>query len=101
MNVVVHYHGSEQVLDISPTTLNKRTALQSLGIESEGYIAFGNDANDIELFKGAQYAVMIGSHKTLRFYADDTINSTNLLESRVAEQIRHLSQKYVYTTSYS
>ncbi len=35
---------------------------------------------------------MIGSHKTLRFYADDTINSTSHLESRIAEQIRHLAK---------
>lgn len=101
MDVVVHYHGSEQVLDISPTSINKRTALQTLGIENEGYIAFGNDANDIELFKGAQYAVMIGSHKSLRFYADHTIDSTSPLESHIVEQIRLLSQKYVYSTSYS
>ena len=101
MDVVVHYHGSEQVLDISPTTINKRTALQSLGIEGEGYIAFGNDANDIELFKGAQYAVMIGSYKSLRFYADHVIDSSIHLEPRIAEQIKHLSQKYIYSTSYS
>lgn len=100
MDVVVHHHGSEQVLDISPTSINKRVALQTLGIESEGYVAFGNDANDIELFKGAQYSVMIGNYTSLRFYADHVIDSSIDLESHIAEQIKQLSQKFVYSTSY-
>ncbi|MGX9807982.1 HAD-IIB family hydrolase [Exiguobacterium acetylicum] len=101
LDVVVHHHGTEQVLDISPTSINKRTALQTLGIESEGYVAFGNDANDIELFKGAEYSVMIGNYKSLRFYTDYVIDSSIDLESRIAEQIKHLSQKFVYSTTHS
>lgn len=94
LDVTIHHHTSEGILDISPSSINKRSALQTLGIEHEGYIAFGNDANDIELFKGAQYAVMIGAHKSLRLYADDVVKYTPDLEILLIGQISKLSRHY-------
>lgn len=51
IDVYVNKHGNENVLDISPSGINKWSALKSLGIKKDTYIAFGNDANDIAMFK--------------------------------------------------
>ncbi|PES28334.1 HAD hydrolase family protein, partial [Bacillus thuringiensis] len=57
MNVVVHSHGNEGILDISPNGIDKWSGLQQLGVEEKEYIAFGNDANDITMFQHAMYSV--------------------------------------------
>src|SRR5690606_36243702 len=55
MDVVVHSHGSEGVLDISPKGIDKWSGLQQLDVKEGEYIAFGNDANDIAMFQHALY----------------------------------------------
>src|SRR5699024_9815877 len=65
LNVVIHRHGDENVLDISPENVHKWSALQRLGVEENAYIAFGNDANDITMFQKATHSVMIGYHDNL------------------------------------
>lgn len=63
--VYVNKHGNENVLDISPSEINKWSALRYLGIKEHIYIVFGNDANDSSMFKNALHTVMIGSHEHL------------------------------------
>lgn len=42
LNVVVHSHGNEGILDISPNGIDKWSGLQQLGVEEKEYIASGN-----------------------------------------------------------
>ncbi len=94
IDVVSHSHGEEQVLDISPKGIHKRSALHIMGITTEGYVAFGNDANDIEMFKGAVHSVMIGSHVDLAAYADEQIPLDGLLEEQLVAKLSELNLRF-------
>ncbi len=94
IDVVSHLHGEEQVLDISPKGIHKRSALHIMGITTEGYVAFGNDANDIEMFKGAVHSVMIGSHVDLAAYADEQIPLNGLYEEKIISRIYELNTRF-------
>ncbi|WP_144514626.1 HAD-IIB family hydrolase [Bacillus thuringiensis] len=89
MNVVVHSHGDEGILDISPDGIDKWNGLQQLGVEEKEYIAFGNDANDITMFQHAMYSVMIGESSQLVPYSSEQLviseNTENILVQRLSE----------------
>ncbi|WP_053220327.1 HAD-IIB family hydrolase [Virgibacillus senegalensis] len=92
LDVVIHRHAKENVLDISPKSINKHTALRTLEIEE--YIAFGNDANDIQLFENAMHSVMIGHHTELAAYAKEEIPLTGDYEMIIAERIVELGREH-------
>lgn len=92
LNVFVNKHRNENVLDISPSGINKWSALKSLGIKEHTYIAFGNDANDISMFEHALHTVMIGHHEQLAPFAKETISLTGEYEQEITEKIRKLSK---------
>lgn len=94
LDVYVNKHRNENVLDISPSGINKWTALKSLGIKENTYIAFGNDANDIPMFENAIYTVMIGHHEHLAPLAKETIPLNEDVEQKIAERILELSKTY-------
>lgn len=94
LNVYVNKHSNENVLDISPSGINKWTALKTLGIEENTYIAFGNDANDISMFEHALHTVMIGYHEQLAPLSKETISLSGSYEQEIAEKILSLSKKY-------
>ncbi|MDR9854163.1 HAD family hydrolase [Paenibacillus sp. VCA1] len=71
--VVVHEHGNEGILDISPPGIDKWSGLIKLGLEDKSYVAFGNDANDATMFQHAHTAVMVGSHPSLKPYAAEQL----------------------------
>ncbi|MED5018041.1 HAD-IIB family hydrolase [Paenibacillus chibensis] len=73
--VVVHEHGDEGILDISPQGIDKWNGLVKLGIQERSYIAFGNDANDISMFQHALMSVMIGNHKDLACFATERVDA--------------------------
>ncbi|GIN10672.1 Cof-type HAD-IIB family hydrolase [Shouchella clausii] len=89
MNVVVHSHESEGVLDISPKGIDKWSGLQQLGVKEGEYIAFGNDANDIAMFQHAFYSVMIGESLQLSPFSSEQLflseNIENLIVQRLSE----------------
>lgn len=89
MNVVVHSHGNEGILDISPNGIDKWSGLQQLGVEEKEYIAFGNDANDITMFQHAMYSVMIGENLQLAPFSSEQLvlseNIENILVRRLSE----------------
>jgi len=91
--VVVHQHRDSPSLDISPPGITKWSALSWLGLSEGSYIAFGNDANDIEMFRRARYSVMIGHHEQLAPYADDRIAVDAVIEQKVARRIRLEAEK--------
>ncbi|KQL33661.1 HAD-IIB family hydrolase [Psychrobacillus sp. FJAT-21963] len=94
LNVYVNKHSKENVLDISPSGINKWSALKTLGIKENTYIAFGNDANDISMFENALHTVMIGYHEDLAPFAKETISLSGDYEQEIAEKILTLSKEY-------
>ncbi|XXM73200.1 HAD-IIB family hydrolase [Lysinibacillus sphaericus] len=91
LDVVIHMHGGEDVIDISPKGIHKLAAMQRL---TGDYIAFGNDANDIQLFKGASRSIMIGYHAKLAEYADESISLDGDYEEKIIQKLRKLSEEY-------
>lgn len=94
LNVYVNKHSNENVLDISPSGINKWSALKTLGIKENTYIAFGNDENDISMFENALHTVMIGYHEQLAPFAKETISLSGDYEQEITEKILTLSKEY-------
>lgn len=94
LDVYVHVHSNENVLDISPSGINKWSALNSLGVKDKSYVAFGNDANDTAMFEHALHTVMIGDHRQLASLANEKIPLSGDYEQEIADKIRMLSEKY-------
>lgn len=94
LNVYINKHSNENVLDISPSGINKWSALKDLGIKENTYIAFGNDANDISMFENAMHTVMIGYHERLAPFAKETISLSGDYKQEIVEKILTLSKEY-------
>lgn len=94
LDVVIHKHKHENVLDVSPKNIDKWTALSKINIEKEKYFAFGNDANDITMFLNAAHSVMIGHHEELAKYATESIPFEENIEDRIVEKLNHYSKTY-------
>lgn len=94
LDVYVNRHRNENVLDVSPSGINKWTALKRLGIKENTYIAFGNDANDVPMFENALHTVMIGYHEHLVSFSKEMISLNGEYEQAIAEKILELSEKY-------
>lgn len=60
--VQLYNHTGEPLIDISPLDVHKWSGLQKLDVTDGEFIAFGNDMNDIEMFRHAKYSVCIGNH---------------------------------------
>ncbi|KAA0944238.1 HAD family phosphatase [Sporosarcina sp. ANT_H38] len=91
LDVVIHKHGNENVIDISPKGIHKWSALNKLGIEKGDYVAYGNDANDISMFMNAAYSIMVGDHKELSKHASESIPLSNNTEDDIIKKINLLS----------
>lgn len=89
----VHRHHGEDIVDISPPGIDKWSAIQELGIKEKEYIAFGNDANDIEMFRHAKYGVMIGDHKELAVYAQRAIPLDEVCEQTIIDCLNELNDE--------
>ncbi len=61
--ISIYEHASENIIDISPSGINKWTGLEKLGVEQNQFIAFGNDANDASMFAKALDSVCVGAHE--------------------------------------
>lgn len=90
LDVVVHSHGNEGVLDISPSGIDKWSGLRQLGIGEGEYIAFGNDANDIAMFQHARYSVMVGESRQLAPFSSEQLPLREDSEQLLAEKISEL-----------
>ncbi|PAD20029.1 HAD-IIB family hydrolase [Terribacillus saccharophilus] len=89
----IHRHRGEDIVDISPPGIDKWSAIQECGIKENEYFAFGNDANDIEMFRHAKYAVMIGEHEELARYAHRAILLGEVCEQTIVECLKELSDE--------
>jgi hypothetical protein len=85
--VVIYKHGQEDIIDISPKGVNKWTGLQRLGIEPQQFIAFGNDANDIEMFRHSAHSVCVGDHAALSELATEKVSNE---EEEIVRKIMEL-----------
>lgn len=94
LDIVMHKHSDEDILDISPNHIHKWSALQKVGLQAKQFIAFGNDANDICMFKEALHSVRIGSHPELGEYASETIVLEGDYEGSMISKIEELSRCY-------
>ncbi|MFJ6413531.1 HAD family hydrolase [Terribacillus saccharophilus] len=89
----VHRHHGEDIVDISPPGIDKWSAIQEFGIKENEYIAFGNDSNDIEMFRHAKYAVMIGEHEELARYADRAVPLDEICEQTIVDCLKELTDE--------
>jgi hypothetical protein len=85
--VVIYKHGQEDIIDISPKGVNKWTGLQRLGIEPQQFIAFGNDANDIEMFRQSAHSVCVDDHAALSELATEKVSND---EEEIVRKIMEL-----------
>ncbi|MBS4209533.1 HAD-IIB family hydrolase [Bacillus sp. FJAT-50079] len=93
LNVVVHSHGNEGVLDVSPIGIDKWSGLQQLGVKEGEYIAFGNDANDIAMFQHALYSVMIGGNSQLSPFSSEQLLLSKDIENLIVKRLSELGDK--------
>ncbi|WP_113926537.1 HAD-IIB family hydrolase [Bacillus sp. P14.5] len=93
LDVTLHTHRNEKVIDISPENIDKWSALKAIGIAESEYIAFGNDANDITLFQHAVHSVMIGHHDELSWYATESISLQGDCEGSIIGKLEELAEK--------
>lgn len=91
LDLVLHRHKDQNILDISPKGIHKGASLKLL-IKSSDYIAFGNDANDVSMFQNAAYSVMIGHHDLLSKYATETISLEDDFEDKIVSKLHQLSK---------
>lgn len=83
------YQEQEKCLYINPKGVTKAsTVLNHFGPD---YIAFGNDKNDIPLFREALYGVQIGDFPYLENYADEQLPTDSCL---IALRIKELFEKF-------
>jgi Cof subfamily protein (haloacid dehalogenase superfamily) len=76
LSVHIYSHGTESIFDISPQGIDKWTGLQELGMQPSDFIAFGNDSNDIPMFRAASRAICVGDHEDLKKAATMQVAAT-------------------------
>lgn len=91
--VVIHMHGSENIIDISPTGVSKWAGLQALGLQPQQFIAFGNDANDVSMFEQAKHSVCVGDHSGLLKVASEQVLAD---EGQVIKKIEKFANPWIY-----
>ena len=84
VGINVHFHGNEQLIDISPNGISKWTGFKQLET-ANGFIMFGNDANDIPMFKKASKSFIVGN------LVKNIPNTTNIPKEKVIETILSLT----------
>ncbi|MCR8632126.1 HAD-IIB family hydrolase [Paenibacillus radicis (ex Xue et al. 2023)] len=94
LDCVVHRHVNENVLDVSPQNIHKWSALQKVGLKGKEFIVFGNDANDISMFKEVLHSVRIGNHTELEKYCTESIPLEGDYETSIICKIGQLSNVY-------
>jgi Cof subfamily protein (haloacid dehalogenase superfamily) len=99
LDVTLHTHRNEKVIDISPKKIDKWSALRAIGIEEDEYIAFGNDANDVALFQHASHTVMIGHHEELSGFAAETISLQGDYEDAIIRKLEELAENQRLTVA--
>ncbi|MGT2906258.1 HAD hydrolase family protein [Streptococcus dentiloxodontae] len=88
-SIDVDYHEHEKCLYLNPYATNKATTIvDRIG---RNFVAFGNDKNDIAMFKAASYAVQVGQFASLGPYADERVSADS---SAIVPKIEALFEVY-------
>ncbi|MGE6514924.1 HAD-IIB family hydrolase [Lysinibacillus sphaericus] len=88
--ISLYEHTSENIVDMSPSGIDKWNGLKKLGVLEGDFIAFGNDANDKAMFVKAKESVCVGMHE-VRKYATLQVSGE---EAAVIATLQGLSDKY-------
>lgn len=91
--LMIHQNKRENTMDVTPPMVDKWTALKKLGVQEKQFIAFGNDSNDIPMFKAASHSVMIGHHEELESFATESVPLGEDTEQRIVAKIRTLASQ--------
>lgn len=87
-NVLVSYHEREFCLYLNPLGITKASTL--VDILGNNFIAFGNDKNDIEMFKVAQKSIQIGDFADVKPFSSEQILLEGDFKGKIAERIKEL-----------
>lgn len=88
--ISLYEHTSENIVDMSPSGIDKWNGLTKLGIAEGEFIAFGNDTNDASMFAKAKESVCVGEHK-VRELASLQVPSE---ETAIIKMLSVLNEKY-------
>ncbi|KKO52405.1 HAD family hydrolase [Paenibacillus sp. DMB20] len=94
LDVTIHHHSTEGILDITYKGVNKMSALEQFGQYSEKFICFGNDMNDLPLFQKAFHSVLIGNYEPLLHIAKEQIMLDDQIEKNIVSKLRELHSLY-------
>lgn len=94
LDVTMHYHSAEGILDLTSKGVNKMAALREFGLGDEPFICFGNDMNDLPLFEQAHYSVLIGGYEPLLPWAKERICVDQMVEQSIIAKLRELGVAY-------
>lgn len=88
--ITLYEHTSENIIDLSPSGIDKWSGLTKLGFVADEFIAFGNDANDRPMFAKAKESVCVGEHLVSEFATVQVASK----EDAVSAIIRSFSERY-------
>lgn len=91
-DVELMYHEKEEAIYINPKNINKANSIKE--IITSSFITFGNDKNDIEMFKLAHYSVRIGDYLELGEFSDETIEIDENVDLKISDKIIKLFEKF-------
>lgn len=83
--LTVHFHGNENLIDISPSGISKWSGYSRLYPEKP-FIMFGNDANDLPMFEKSAENFVVGN------LIDNVVNATYITEKTLPEAIVSLAK---------
>lgn len=95
LDVTIHHHSSEGILDLTYRGVNKMSALELSGFPFDPFVCFGNDMNDLPLFEKAHHSVAIGEYGPLLQLAKERITANEHTESNIIRKLRELSGLYL------
>jgi len=95
--IVTYMHGSENIMDMSPSGVNKWAGLLKLGLQSKEYIAFGNDVNDVSMFEQAKHSICVGNHSELLKVATEQVAYDEKQVINRITQLRHELEPIIRT----
>ncbi|MED1643954.1 HAD-IIB family hydrolase [Brevibacillus agri] len=93
LDVTLHYHSAEGILNLTCKGVNKFAALQQAAPE-EKFICFGNDMNDLPLFERAHHSVLLGEYAPLVPLATEQIPVDDQVEHAIVAKIQELGMAY-------
>lgn len=107
IDIEIHRH-SDLSFDVTSIGINKHSGMLDATLAHTDYACFGNDDNDIPLFKHSYYAVQVGSNAMLRKFAarqisadvgrpDELIDAINEITYAEAQRMRKIGDATAQT----